>query len=151
MYISTALGLPYSRTLQPSVNTLVTTPNSPATTQIPLVATQTSVPTQSSETLSLYIIVGVNGVVVVLIAAAVIVVSVTVCLRRRKSKHVNILADNVAYGVSENEMELSINAAYDVTCDSSRLQDNADTYDYATTDVSIITAPNNQAYGMVEH
>ena len=42
---------------------------------------------------------GVSGVVVVLIAAAVIVISVTVCLRKRNNKHVNV-SDNVAYGVS---------------------------------------------------
>ena len=89
---------------------------------------------------------GVSGVVVVLIAATVIVISVTVCLRKRNSKHVNILADNVAYGVSEKEMELSTNAAYNATtCDSTRVQENADTYDYVTTNVSIITAP-NKAY-----
>ena len=119
----------------------------------------------------MHIIVGVSGVVVVLIAAAVIVITVTVYLRKRKRKHVNIFTDNVAYGVSEKVMELSTNAAYNVTCDSTGLQDNckADTnYDYigstTTTDVSIITAPNeayvkssnipvssNQAYGMVEH
>ena len=42
---------------------------------------------------------------VVLIAAAVIVISVTVCLRKR-TQHVNI-TDNVAYGTSRNEIELS--------------------------------------------
>ena len=125
----------------------------------------TLVPTQSGKTLSLYIIVGVSGVVVVLIAAAVIVISVTVCLRKRKSKHVNTVTDNVAYGVSEKEMELSTNAAYNATLDSIRLRDKADTYDYvATADLSIITAPNeayvmtgdisvstNQAYEMQQH
>ena len=43
---------------------------------------------------------------VVLIAAAVIVISVTVCLRKRNNKHVNV-TDNVAYGMSRNEIELS--------------------------------------------
>ena len=123
----------------------------PFTTLPSPVTTQTSVPTQSSEALSLYIGVGVSGVVVVLIAAAVIVISVTVCLRRRKSKHISTVTDNVAYGVSEKEMELSTNAAYNVTRDSTRLQDKADihTYDYVitTTDVRIITAP-NKAYVM---
>ena len=129
------------------------------------VPTQTSpVSTQSGEALSPYISVGVSGVVVVLVAAAVIVISVTVCLRKRK--HVNkLLTDNVARGTS-GEMELSTNTAYNATCDSTRLQNKADihSYDYiATTDVSIITAPNkayvktsipvssNQAYGMMEH
>ena len=130
--------------------------------------TQTSpVPTQSSgKTLSLYISVGVGGVVVVLIAAAaVIVISVTVCLRKRKSKHVNTVTDNVAYGVSGNEMKISTNAAYNTTFNSTNLQDKADTYDYvATTDINITTAPNqayvttcdvpvsiNQAYEMLQH
>ena len=47
-----------------------------------------------------------SGVAVVLIAAAVIVIFVTVCLRKRNNKHVNV-SDNVAYGVSRNEIELS--------------------------------------------
>ena len=46
---------------------------------------------------------GLSGVVVVLIAAAVIVISVTVCLRKRNNKHVNISA----YATSRNEIELS--------------------------------------------
>ena len=134
------------------------------------VPTQTSpVPTQSSgKTLSLYISVGVGGVVVVLIAAAaVIVISVTVCLRKRKrnGKHVNTFTDNVAYGVSENEMEISTNTACNATFNSTHLQDMADTYDYvATTDINITTPPNkayvttcdvpvsiNQAYEMLQH
>ena len=60
------------------------------------------VPTQCGETQSraLYIGVGVSGVVVVLIAAAaVVVISVTMCLKKRKSKHINTVTDNVAYGV----------------------------------------------------
>ena len=108
---------------------------------------------------------GVSGVVMVLIAAAaVIVISVTVCLRKRKSKRFNTLTDNVAYGVSMNEMELSTNAAYTATSYSNTLQDRA--YDYVTTTdmIHITTAPNeayvrtsdvpvssNQAYGMVEN
>ena len=84
--------------------------------------------TQSSGVQSLHISVGVSGVVVVLIAAAVLVViSVTVCLRKRKSKHFNTLTDNVAYGVSKNEMELGTNAAYTATSYSNTLQDKADT------------------------
>ena len=130
IFIHTALGVPSITTLLPTT-------------------TQTSVPTQSGESLSLYISVGVSGLVVVLVAAAVIVVSVTVCLRRRKSKHLSTVTDNVAYGVSEKDMELSTNAAYNVTCDGTRRQDKADihTYDYvfATTGVRIITAP-NKAY-----
>ena len=49
---------------------------------------------------------GLSGVVVVLIAAAVIVISVTVCLRKRNNKHINI-TDHVAYGTSRNKIELS--------------------------------------------
>ena len=33
-------------------------------------------------------------------------ISVTVCLRKRNNKHINI-TDNVAYGTSRNEIELS--------------------------------------------
>ena len=92
-------------------------------------------PTQSDVALSLYISVGVGGVVVVLIAAAaVIVISVTVCLRKRKNKHVNTIT---AYGMSENEMEISTNAAYKATS-SSNLQYVPDTYDYVG-----ITPPNH--------
>ena len=123
-------------------------------------------PTQSSDVaLSLYISVGVGGVVVVLIAAAVIVISVTVCLRKRKSKHVNTLSGNAAYGVGENEMEISTNAAYNTTFNSTNLHDKPDTYDYvATTDITITTPPNkayvttrgvpvsiNQAYEILQH
>ena len=151
-------------TLPPLVTTrmpLVTTLTPPVTTR------KTSpLPGQSGEALSVYISVGVSGVVVVLIAAAVIVISVTAYLRKRNIKHVNTYTDNVAYGVSEKEMEMNINAAYNATCDSTGLQDEADThtYDYvATTDLSIITTPNkayvktsipvssNQAYGMMRH
>ena len=115
----------------------VTTPPPPVTTLPPPVTTQ------SSEVL--YISVGVSGVVVVLIAAAVIVISVTVYLRKKKSKHINIFTNNVAYGVHENEVEMSTNVAYNVPCDSTRLQEKADTYyDYigTTADVSIPTVPN---------
>ena len=122
--------------------------------------------TLSSGVQSLYISVGVSGVVVVLIAAVLVVISVTVCLRKRKSKHFNTVTDNVAYGVSEKEMKLSTNAAYTATRYSNTLQDRADTYDYVTTTdlIHITTAPNeahvktsdvpvssNQADGMVEH
>ena len=63
-------------------------------------------PPNEAESNATYISVGVSGAVVALIAAAVIVMSVTVCLRKRNNKHVNI-TDNVAYGVSRNEIELS--------------------------------------------
>ena len=92
------------------------------TIQTSPVLTQTSlIPTESGKALSLYISMGVSGVVVVLIAAtAVIVISVTVCLKKKKkSKHFNTLTDNVAYGVCEREeMELSVNAAYNTTFDN---------------------------------
>ena len=91
---------------------------------------------------------------VVLIAAAIIVISVTVCLKKRKrnGKHVNTFTDNVAYGVSENEMELFTNVAYTATSDS---YDKGDTHIYAT--ISVPTSPNmahvpvsnNQAYGII--
>ena len=40
-----------------------------------------------------------TGLIGVVVAAAVIVISVTVCLRKRNNKHINI-TDNVAYGTS---------------------------------------------------
>ena len=135
MYLFTALDIPTSATL-----------SSPVTAPTPPVTTPTSPVTTQSRG-SLYISVGVSGVVVVLIVAAVIVISVTVCLKKRKSKHFNTVTDNVAYGVSEKEMELSTNAAYTATSYSNTLQDRADTYDYVTTTnmIRITTAP-NEAY-----
>ena len=160
VYLFTALDIPTSATLSSPVTTLppMTTPTPPVTTPTPPVTTQASrarpttqtspVTTQSSGVQSLYISVGVGGVVVVLIAAAaVIVISVTVCLKKRKSKHFNTVTDNVAYGVSEKEMELSTNAAYTATSYSNTLQDRADTYDYVTTTNMIhITTASNEAY-----
>ena len=134
----TALGLASSTALPPPATTTLTIQTSPVTTQT------SSIPTESGEALSLYIGVGASGVVVILIAAALVVISVTVCLKKRKSKHINTLTDNVAYGVSEKEMELSTNAAYNTTFDN--LHDKGYVYDYIdTTDISITTAP-NEAY-----
>ena len=103
----------------------------------------TLVPTQSGEALSLHIIMGVSGGAVVLIVAAVSVISVTVCLKKRRSKNENTVTDNVAYGVSEREMEMSTNAAYNAAFYSTRLQDKTDTYDYVATITLSINVPNN--------
>ena len=100
--------------------------------------------TQSGGTLSLYISVGVSGVVVVIIVAtALVVISVTVCLKKRKkSKHFNTVT---AYGVNEKEMA---NAACNATFNS--LHDEEHVYDYIdTTDISITTAP-NEAYATID-
>ena len=94
---------------------------------------------------------GVSGVVVVLIAAAVIVISVTVCLRKRNNKHINI-TDNVAYSTSRNEIELS--ACDDVANQPSseqlkmnnntetRASDSDDMYAYATPPTTAILTSN---------
>ena len=127
--------------------------------------------TQSSG--SLYISVGVAGVVVVLLVATALVgISAIVCLRKRKNKIKS--TDNVTYcECIGNEMELSFNAAYTTTSavtSNTSLQNMADTYDYDyvdTTDISIaitkdkasayvmrtggVPTSHNQAYGMVQH
>ena len=48
---------------------------------------------------------------VVLVAAAVTVISVSVCLRKRKNKHVNT-TDNVAYHDSSGQEMMQVNDAY---------------------------------------
>ena len=100
---------------------------------------------------------GVSGVVVVLIAAAVIVISVTVCLRKRNNKHVNV-SDNVAYGVSRNEIELS--ACDDVANQpnsrqlkmknntETRASDSDDVYAYTTPPTTAILT-SNAAYNVL--
>ena len=133
-YIYAAMGLPsimplLSTSMSPVSQTAPVTQASPVSQTSP-VSQASPVPTESGGSLSLYISVSVGGGVVVLIAATVIVISVTVCLRKMKGKHVNTLTDNVAYGVSEKEMELSTNAAYIATHDNTSLQDKAEIYEY---------------------
>ena len=85
---------------------------------------------------------GVSGVVVVLIAAAVIVISVTVCLRKRNNKHVNV-SDNVAYGVSRNEIELSAcdDVANQPNSRQLKMKNNAETRANYTDDVYAYATP----------
>ena len=71
----------------------------------------TSTPAQSTDDgaiLSLYVSVGVSGAVIALIAAAVIVISVTVCLRKRNNKHVNV----TIYQSSSGQVVMKTNEAY---------------------------------------
>ena len=112
---------------------------------------------------TLYVIIGVSGAVVVLIAPVVFVILI-ISLSKRQSNlrsTVNII-ENTAYGMSQNEINLSVNVAYN----SARFQGEY-IYEYIpTTDGNdiITTSPNeayaatgnvpvssNQAYGMVHH
>ena len=107
---------------------------------------------------------GVSGaVVVVLIATAVFVILIIYLSKwRNKLKSTVNIIENTAYGMNQNEMNLSINVAYN----SARFQGEY-VYDYIpNTDGNdiITTSPNeayattgnvpvssNQAYGMVHH
>ena len=95
--------------------------------------TAPAVPSQSVDDgaiLSLYVSVGLSGVVIALIAAAVIVISVTVCLRKRNNKRMNI-TDNVAYQSSSGQVVMKTNEAYAETrASDSNYTD--DMYAYAT-------------------
>ena len=121
---------------------------------------------EPSEDGTLYIYIGLCVAAVVLIVATVIVISLIVCLKKRqkvdKTDIVNV-ADNVAYGTSEDRMELSENIAYGTTT----FRGKEDGYEYVSTtenDIEISTSPNeayattdnvpvvnNQAYGMGLH
>ena len=96
-----------------------------------------AVPTQSTDDgaiLSLYVSVGVSGAV---IAAAVIVISVTVCLRKRNNKHVNV----TIYQSSSGQVVMKTNEAYAETrASDSNYTD--DMYAYATQPTTAILAPN---------
>ena len=95
-----------------------------------------------------YISVGVGGLVVLLITAGLTAITITVCLRQRTKKEV-VTADNVAYGVNQKEMELSVNVAYSAVTSGERREEEC--YDYVTsTEVNdvIITATPNEAYGV---
>ena len=67
-----------------------------------------AVPTQSTDDGAIHVSVGVAGAVIALIAAAVIVISVTVCLRKRNSKHVNV----TTYQSSSGQVIMKTNEAY---------------------------------------
>ena len=104
-------------------------------------ATSTSaVPTQSTDdgaVLSLYVSVGVSGAVIALIAAAAIVISVTVCLRKRNNKHVNV----TIYQSSSGQVVMKTNEAYAETrASDSNYTD--DMYAYATQPTTAVLAPN---------
>ena len=101
-----------------------------------------AVPTQSTDDgaiLSLYVSVGVSGAVIALIAAAVIVISVTVCLRKRNNKHVNV----TIYQSSSGQVVMKTNEAYAET----RASDSDDMYAYATQPTTAILT-SNAAYNV---
>ena len=114
---------------------------------------------------TLFIIIGVSGAVVVLIAPVVFVILIIFLSKRRNNLSTVNIIENTAYGMSQNEMNLSVNVAYSAI-NSASFQ-GEDTYDYiSTTDENdvITTSPNeayssadivpvsgNQAYGMVQH
>ena len=78
------------------------------------VGVQPTVPTQQHTAGNVvYIGVGVGvTVVVLLIVAAALVVSMVVCLRHRASKELPDTADNTAYGVRQDALELSGNPVH---------------------------------------
>ena len=97
----------------------------------------TSTPAQSTDDgaiLSLYVSVGVSGAVIALIAAAVIVISVTVCLRKRNNKHVNV----TIYQSASGQVVMKTNEAYAET----RASDSDDMYAYATQPTTAILTSN---------
>ena len=101
-----------------------------------------AVPTQSTDDgaiLSLYVSVGVSGAVIALIAAAVIVISVTVCLRKRNNKHVNV----TIYQSASGQVVMKTNEAYAET----RASDSDDMYAYATQPTTAILT-SNAAYNV---
>ena len=66
---------------------------------------------EESDALSVYISAGVSATVVVLVTTAVTVITVSVCLRKRKNKHVNT-TDNVAYHDGSGEEMMQVNDTY---------------------------------------
>ena len=107
-------------------------------------ATTSAVPTQSTDDgaiLSLYVSVGVSGAVIALIAAAVIVISVTVCLRKRNNKHVNVTI--ILYQFTSGQVVMKTNEAYAET----RPSDSDDMYAYATQPTTAILT-SNAAYNV---
>ena len=99
-----------------------------------------AVPTQSTDdgaVLSLYVSVGVSGAVIALIAAAVIVISVTVCLRKRNNKHVNV----TIYQSASGQVVMKTNEAYaEIRASDSNYTD--DMYAYATQPTTVILTSN---------
>ena len=83
---------------------------------------------------------------VVLVAAAVTVISVSVCLRKRKNKHVNT-TENVAYHCSSGQETIKINEAYtEIIANDPNYVD--ETYSYATLPTTAVLT-SNAAYNAV--
>ena len=104
------------------------------------------VPTQSSSKGNvLYISVGVSGSVIVLIVAVINITIVTICLRKRVNKKLLNTADNVAYGVKQED-NLTDNLAYSATTSG----EDGLVYDYVITadddDINIDNLTDNLAY-----
>ena len=99
---------------------------------------------EGSDALLVYISAVVSGAVVVLVAAAVTVISVSVCLRKRKNKHVNT-TDNVAYDCRSSQVTMKINEAYAKISDRSITTSTNDAYGI-TRGASDVTASHNEAY-----
>ena len=102
------------------------------------------VPTQSSSKGNLlYISVGVSVSVIVLIVAVIIITIVT-------TKKVLVTADNVAYGVKQED-NLTDNLAYSATTSG----EDGPVYDYIITadddDINNIASTPNEAYGMTSN
>ena len=101
-----------------------------------------AMPTQSTYDVSLYVSVGVSGVVIALIVAAVIVISVTVCLRKRNIKVTN----DVIYQSSSGQVIMKTNEAYAETrASDSNYTD--DMYAYVTQPTTAILT-SNTAYNV---
>ena len=135
----------------------VTTALSAASTTV--IIPSSMVPTHSSERgLSVYVLVGVCGAVLVLLAATTIAISVMVCIHQKRKNEPVTTADNVAYGVNPNEMEMSGNVSYIATSVGERTSTKDDedaneetlVYDYVSTSAGndVIALASNAAYVM---
>ena len=106
----------------------------------------------SSHTLPVvsYISAGVSGAVVVLVAAAVTVISASVCLRKRKNKHVNT-TDNVAYHCSNSRDQetMKLKEAYAELSGPSITTSTNDAYGI-TGGASDVTTSQNEAYAVTD-
>ena len=103
---------------------------------------------KGSGALLVYISAGVSGAVVVLVAAAVTVISVSVCLRKRKNKHVNT-TDNVTYLYSNGPETMKISEGYAAISDPSINTSTNDAYGI-TRGACDVTASQNEAYAVTD-
>ena len=148
-----SLGSQYNNVPHPTTNVLATsftsTPQQDTTapTATLSISHSPSPPTDNggggsdgASIISLFVGVGVAGVV--LISITVIMLTVLVCLRKRSSKV--ITADNVAYLSSSGEIKLTPNVAYTTTSTSEvKLAPNVA---YTTTSTSEVKLAPNVAY-----